>query len=382
MKVGIITITDGQNYGNRLQNYAMQEILVQYGFQVETIQRRSSRDLKGIKKIKNCCKSSLKRILGREEYTGKNLRKKVFDKFNLDYLNFSDFILENNVAPPKLKESYDFFIVGSDQVWNTRFDFIQEDIKNYLASFANSDQKIAYAASFGTDEILPEFEETFAKELVSFKALGVRETVGVEIVKDLCGREDARVVLDPTMMLTKSQWGKFAKKPSYLNDESYLVTYFLGGRNNAMEHYIHKLSMQESCKIVNLDIEFLKDAQIDNMEHFISSPNEFVWLIQHAKYVLTDSFHATVFSIIFQKPFCVFSRKATEKENNMGSRIDTLLNTFDLTKCKDDIENPSKKPEIYNEIKIDEILKHEQEKSRTFLQNALGIKELKERRVL
>lgn len=373
MKVGIITITDGQNYGNRLQNYAMQEMLAQYGFQVETIQRRSSRDLRGIKKIKYCCKTSIKRILGREEYTGKKLRKKAFDKFNLEYLNFSDFILENNVAPPKLKEGYDFFIVGSDQVWNTRFDFIQEDIENYLASFANPDQKIAYAASFGTDKVLPEFEEIFARELASFKALGVRETAGVEIIKDLCGREDARVVLDPTMMLTKSQWDKFAKQPSYLNDEPYLVTYFLGGRNNAMGQYIHELSVQESCKIINLDIEFLKDTQIDNMEHFISSPNEFVWLIQHAKYVLTDSFHATVFSIIFKKPFCVFGRKATEKENNMGSRIDTLLNTFDLTKCKDDIEKPSKKPEIYNEIKIDERLKHEQEKSRKFLQSALEI---------
>lgn len=373
MKIGIITITDGQNYGNRLQNYAMQELLTEYGFQVDTIQRRSSRDLRGIKKIKNDCKVFLKNILGRNEYEGKKLRKKEFDKFNSEYINFSKIILENNNAPLNLKKSYDFFIVGSDQVWNTRFDFIQEDLKNYLAFFADDYQKIAYAASFGTDTVLPEYKEVFAKELPTFKAIGVRETIGTQIIKNICGRDDSQVVLDPTMMLTKVQWENFAKKPSYIHDKPYIVTYFLGGRGEKITKYICNLSKKEECDVVNLDIEFLKDCQINNIKHFISNPNEFVWLIRHAKYVLTDSFHATVFSIIFQRPFCVFSRKATEEKNNMSSRIDTLLDTFGLSDCKDDIDNPSKKPQIYNKNKLNKILECEKRKSCLFLKNALEI---------
>jgi exopolysaccharide biosynthesis predicted pyruvyltransferase EpsI len=96
--------------------------------------------------------------------------------------------------------------------------------------------------------------------------------------------------------------------------------------------------------------------------------------MKNAQCVLTDSFHATVFAIIFNKPFCVFERKASEKGNNMGSRIETLLSKFELLNFRDDIENPMKIPQEYADNKVQHILKGERRSSMQFLENALDIR--------
>ena len=132
-----------------------------------------------------------------------------------------------------------------------------------------------------------------------------------------------------------------------------------------------KLEIKYNCKSINLDIEFKSDSQIENKDYFITSPDEFIWLIHNAKCILTDSFHATVFSILFHKPFYVFGRKTKEKNNNMETRIDTLLSCFGLQNCMGDIENPNCLPFQLDGEKIDWILEERKKTSLDFLKASL-----------
>lgn len=204
-----------------------------------------------------------------------------------------------------------------------------------------------------------------------FKAIGVREVSAINIIKQNTGRDDAKVVLDPTMLLTRDDWIKIEKKPRYIENESFFVTYFLGGRSEKIDKYIKKLEIKYNCKSINLDIEFKSDSQIENKDYFITSPDEFIWLIHNAKCILTDSFHATVFSILFHKPFYVFGRKTKEKNNNMETRIDTLLSCFGLQNCMGDIENPNCLPFQLDGEKIDWILEERKKTSLDFLKASL-----------
>lgn len=364
MKVGIITITDGANYGNRLQNYALQESIKTMGYSVCTLMQPSYN-------IKfNYFKEIIKHLIKRETNIYQLIRNNRFKKFNKKYIT-----LENEFKDKcdliKTNYKYDYFICGSDQVWNVRYDFIYKNINNYLASFANPEKRIAYAASFGTSNVSEKTKYIFKRELSKFKTIGVREVSAVNIIKQITGRDDVKVVLDPTMLLTRDDWIKIEKKPRYIENESFFVTYFLGGRSEKIDKYIKKLEIKYNCKSINLDIEFKSDSQIENKDYFITSPDEFIWLIHNAKCILTDSFHATVFSILFHKPFYVFGRKTKEKNNNMETRIDTLLSYFGLQNCMGDIENPNCLPFQLDGEKIDCILEERKKTSLDFLQASL-----------
>ena len=371
MKAAILTITDGSNYGNRLQNYAMQTILKNMGLETETIRRKTSRNRSFGMDIIHVAKQVIKRAIGRQDtdfYL--RARNKRFARFN-KLIRFSNTVLSCNVAPEYLANQYDYFICGSDQIWNTRLEIIKEDIMNYLASFAKPEQKIAYAASFGTCDIPPEYKKIFNKELKQFKAIGVREHSGIALVKEACGRIDAVEVLDPTLMLSIDKWNEIAKKPEYIVNDKYIVTYFLSKKNEKLLSYIDCVAQDYRADIVNLDIEFLNDDMIDNRHHFCTSPEEFVWLIKNSTCVLTDSFHATAFSLLYHKPFTVFQRIATEAKNDMGTRIDSLLNMVNLLSFKDDICNPSRRPIEYDGEKVDLALEIKRKHSSVFLKEAL-----------
>lgn len=369
-RVAILTITDGANYGNRLQNYAMQELLKSCNCCAITIKRFSTRDIKNSKKFFLLIKDFIKIII-RKKNTRFVYRKRVnlFEQFNNRFISFSDEKLGFNRFPNGIEDNYDYFLCGSDQVWNARYDFIQEDINNYLASFAKPEKRIAFAASFGTNDIAPEYEKTFEDELKNFKVLGIREKSGVELANKLGKRNDAQLVLDPILMLSKNQWINLEQKPNYISDKKFIITYFLGGRSEKIKHYLEKMSSIYNAEVINLDVEFLTDDKIENEAHFCTTPNEFVWLIRNAECILTDSFHATVFSIIFNKPFIVFKRIATEKGNDMSGRIDTLLGLFGLSNCIDDVANPSKTPFRYKDVTNK--INLEREKSLSFIRKAL-----------
>ena len=373
MKVAILTITDGANYGNRLQNYALQEVLKAMGHEVEAIKRPTYRDKMGVALIEETIKICIKKCLGRKTGESYRQRKRNFARFNKNYVKFSKMSLSNNMAPKNAGELYDYFVCGSDQVWNARIRIVKEDLKNYLASFAAPEKRIAYAASFGTNDVPAEDKALFSEQLKHFKAIGLREYTGLNIVQALSGREDSTVVLDPTMLLTTNQWSSIAQKPNFFSaDEPYIVTYLLGGRETAISEYINKLAKRCQCRVINLENEFISESRITEPDAYKVAPDEFVWLIQNAQCVLTDSFHATVFAILFHKPFMVFERKATEHGNNMESRIETLLGKFDLLRFHDEIDHPTKLPEMYDEENVERVLEKERKISVEFLKNALA----------
>ena len=374
MKAAIITITDGANYGNRLQNFAMQTTLEQLGCEAETFQRRTSRDKSAPQKAVYEAKQLVKKLIGRPTDDVIRRRRKRFQAYNQNYIRFSDVILQQNQAPAGLDAQYAYFICGSDQIWNTRFTVIREDVKNYLAAFAPGSKRIAYAASFGTVSVDEEFKADFSAELQKFKAIGVREAEGETLVRELSGR-DAQVVLDPTMLLGADTWREKARKPEYISSgESILVTYFMTGRSPAIEQYIESVKDAFHCKrVINLEMEFLSPKEIRDPDVFCTAPDEFLWLISHAECVLTDSFHATVFSLLFHKPFVVFQRQAAEKGNQMQSRIETLLGYFDLGDRMDDISNATKLPASYDCDKVDAVIAREKQRSLQFLRSALEI---------
>lgn len=369
MKIGIITITDGQNYGNRLQNYALQTTLEKLGLEPETIHRKTFRD-KNALKIR--AKNIIKTFLGRYNPYPYYIRKKKFNEFNEKYVKFSKYSTGFNKAPQELKKSYDYFVCGSDQVWNPLIPIVIDDIESGFAQFADYNQRISYAASFGIKELPKEFENKFKNLLSGMRHISVREESGVKIVENLVGKE-AKHVLDPTLLLSKEEWMKISEKPEWFNGKKFILTYFLGQPDAVLQQYIMKIAKEKSLEIIALNIEFLSNKEINNKDYFSVSPSEFVWLINSCSLMLTDSFHGSVFSIIFNKPFRVFNRKSVEEGNNMGTRIDTLFKLFGLNNYGN-INEEINEIFDYNYKRYNEVIKIEQEKSIEYLKTSLSIK--------
>ena len=360
-RIGIITITDGANYGNRLQNYALQEVLRSIGADVQTFKIKSSKDTKTkIAFFKDIVKSLLCR---RSTMFLFRKRMKLFSDFNKQYIAFSKEIHDS--TPTK----FDYFVCGSDQIWNTEFSFIKENINLYLASFARPEQRVAYAASFGKADMNFEEETLFRRELPLFHSLGMREKSGMDFANQFGNRRDAMVVLDPTLLLDRNDWTAIEKKPKYLESHKYIATYFLGEKTNEVRRKIEEMAELCDAEVVNLTIEFMPDNEIKNVGHFLTSPDEFIWLIHNAECVVTDSYHACIFSFIFDKPFIVCNR--AWQGTNMNTRMDTFLSTFSLQQkwfC-------AEKTNEYLEHNYGEgyaILQNEKEKSTSFLKKALG----------
>lgn len=347
-KIGIITIIDNENCGNRLQNYAMQAVASKLGFRVLTIKNEkliNSADgyffnlLRAIKK-------SLKGLLAKGE-------RKNFYTFNKN-IRFTRRVYTAKTR--SLNKKFDYFIAGSDQIWKpTRKRLSYMD----LLGFADGNKRVSYAASFGISSIDEAAKEKLRNELPKFKAISVREDAGAKIIEDATGIKTAQVVLDPTMLVSEKDWSKLEKRPETLRSKKYVLTYFLG--NNTSKE------LSDYCAANNLDIvDFYKDGEK-------YGPSEFLYLIHFADLIITDSFHGTVFSIIFNRPFLICKRQEKATNNDMYSRIETLLGKFGLEKQTYDGKIDESKLSIdYANVNV--ILKKEQKKSLDFLKKALDIK--------
>lgn len=373
MKVGIITIVDYKNYGNRLQNYALQETLKSLGTEVETIVNvpyNSQKNLPLLSRYWNRImelgiSGNVDRI--KEKLKGepkeKLLEKKkhAFREFTNQWINETDYKVNPLNLPENLGERYDYFVTGSDQVWNpnyrngSAFDFL---------TFAPINKRIAYAPSFGVSNIPDEHKENYAKWLSEMGALSVREHAGATLIKKLTGKKSP-VHVDPTVLLTKETWEKFARPSSVRPKGKYLLTYYLGKISSDKQQLINDLANENNLEIVNL-------SSYDDSKYYDLRPDEFVDMIQNAEIFLTDSFHGAVFSILMETPFVIFKR--ISKVPSMNSRIDTLLDKFQLSNRK---YGSLAKEELFNIdfSHVAAILEKERNKSLTYLRQALSIKE-------
>ncbi len=356
-KVGIATIVGQANYGNRLQNYALDSVLRNLGFDTVTF----NDPLQVSFSIKHWAKQEVKRIFGlRDGYRLRRFRQ--FGKWDKRHLRWQDYHLASDC---------DYVVLGSDQIWNPDFWFVREALDFYFGTFAEPQKRIAYAASIGVDQIPKELEDKYIQELSALKSISVRETQGAQIIQNLTGRS-VPVMLDPTMLLTEQAWTALEKKPNYKVKKQFLLTYFLGALSTERQAFIQNIADKYDLQWIALDSEWVDKPQ--NLAHYMTTPDEFIWLVHHCQLMLTDSFHGSVFSILFGKPF----RSFTREDNNldMGSRLDTLFGSLGIGDwCRGSVQEDPDHIFYKDYASVPAVLERERKFALDYLKNALEIHE-------
>lgn len=366
MKIAINTINDYSNYGNRLQNYALQQVLVKLGHDVMTLRNYSSKvpqkHLSIFEKVRNKIQrkeilSSLENLVSGRRHRYKvqdELKREAFEEFSREHIRESNFSIDTHTTCFPFDEGIDCYIIGSDQVWNYEFDrFSSRDFIDY-----SKKPKISYAASFGVSVIPDSLKEMYRSGLEHLDYISVRESAGQRLVKEISGR-NSELVLDPTLLLKKGDWQDLIKNRTKY-DEKYVLTYFLSEPKELDAEYVKKMAKCKGLKIKSL-------VNRDNPKLWAIDPVEFVNLFSQAEMVVTDSFHACVFSMIFQRNFEVFERN--NDWMSMNSRIDTLLSSFDLGKQAHSVSGRKDCIDYdYVQDKLDEL----RQKSLNFLANSLS----------
>lgn len=355
MKIGIITITEGENYGNRLQNYAVQHFIEQGDNIVETIHNYKDYNI-----YKYRLKKFIKRFANKESKAEKE-RKKFFEKFNKENIKFSKYTISNKNISKNINKNYDYFICGSDQIWNSNYK--ENGFVNFL-QFADKEKRIALSPSFGTLKINSNYIDLYKKWINEIPTLSVREDAGKKIIEELTGRKDVEVLIDPTMLLTDEEWDKVSKKPKMLHSQKYILNYFLGELSQSRKEEINRVAKENDCEVI--------DILDKNSPFYQTGPSEFLYLEKNAFLICTDSFHSCVFAILYNRPFVVFERE--DNTVSMNSRIETLINKFQLENriFKNSIIEENIKHDYTNAYKI---LEQERNKSMKFLKKALESKE-------
>lgn len=346
-KIGIVTITnDGYNFGNRLQNYALQTILEGMGFEVETL----NRPIRGNQRNWWLNPKLVLHYILPYKRKIEHIKAKNFFFWNRRHIKWSNKVAIDETLP-SLKNRYDYFVAGSDQIWNPKFTFGKDPFM-YL-QFARAEQRIAYSASIGVDNIETSDIPLYTEWCSNWKAISIREYKGTEIVSQLLNKE-IPTLIDPTLLLAKEEWCKLTRRIS--TPKKYIVVYTLGTATDEYIKYINQLAEKNNCDIVDV---------MNDYRYAGGSPSKFVALIQNSERVVSDSFHAMVFSLVFHKKFTFLQRAGCGI--NMNSRIQTLINKFQI---------PINELSNITEINVDWdsfdlLLKEEQNKSMLFLENAL-----------
>ena len=329
-KIGMACATLN-NYGSLLQTYALQKVVRMHGFNPEIIRYQEPvwRKMRRMKNIEYAKVSIGKLLLSKLPMPGSGLDKQKykeransFEEFRKANLHFSE-TCRSMGDLRELAKQYSLVLLGSDQLWqpmNLLMDF-------YTLSFVPDHvTKAAYAASFGVSIIPNSMQRAYKSYISRFDYLSCREESGVKLVRELVNRE-AKLVCDPTLLVDSGQWQAIISDNVKV-DGDYVFCYFLGNNPNHRE-LVKQWRNETGLKIVALPhiVEYLRsDEGYADLTPFNVGPAEFLYLINHAAYVFTDSFHASVFSLLFHKQFFVFDRFENGKSHSTTSRIDTLLN--------------------------------------------------------
>ncbi len=345
VEAGVITFHRAINYGAILQTYALQESIKELGSNPYVIDY----DCKYLKKeyypynIVKC--RTLKSIFG-------YIYKSPFEI--VKRYKFTNFLKKNC----KLKStggSDDIYITGSDQVWNhtlSNFD------KAYFLDFVNNKYaRNAYSASFGIDSIPNEYYQEYKGLLNRFNNISVREHQGAKLIEELIGRR-VKVTLDPIFLLDKARWSKVARLPK----EKDYIFLFLVSKSNSIIKFAEDLSRAHNLKIIFANDGMRKCKNATYLRTL--GPDEWLGYLLNSKYIVTNSFHATAFSINFNKQFFT---EPLLPPSNINSRLQNILELFDLgsRKILNGYNKAIDKEINYN--KINELLGMERQKSIEYL---------------
>lgn len=364
MKIGILTFQNAHNYGALLQAYALKKYLEEKGFEVEFINyinakieenylKKPKNNVKigGFRSAKKWFKTQINLLYGKTHY---------IEKWN----KFNDFIHTYLVNEPEQYEiekldvqKYDFILFGSDQIWNPNLTNGFDGV--YFGEFKTKAKKIAYAASLGKANLSSDELKYFGKLLENFDFISVREDELRKYIKKELGM-NVKMVLDPTLLADKSIYDNFLKPVPY---KKYIFQYTLMD-NPELDKIVEEIAKRKNLQIIEVRYQenFFrkKGLQISN-----AGIQDFLSLLKGADFVVTNSFHGTIFSILFQKDFY------TVKINGVNSRIENLLH---ITSLEDRmIENIE---EVNLESKIDfkkalNNIENEKIDSKKFLENVL-----------
>lgn len=326
-KIGIATITilvnneNAYNYGNKLQMYALQEYLrslghdcctIRYRFTPPDISPTNNKSLKRnslVQNIDDSIRIIMRKVFAKKLSKCQSLRRKKFNDFIERHVVLSDKIYDAGSNFEILNNEFDYFITGSDQVWNP---YCEGSNEFYYLTFAPEYKRIAYAPSIAVESIPDEYIRRYKEWIGNIPFVSVREDVGKRLVESIVEKQ-VKLVCDPVFLLDRNQWSKLAKTPKM--SSKYFVSYFLGKKTVYIKRQLRRLEKKYGMKCIDV---YTKDSITSSF----CGPEEFIGLIENAEFICTDSFHGTAFATIFNTPMVIFERGGI---NKMNSRIDSLL---------------------------------------------------------
>lgn len=368
--VGLLTFHWADDYGAMLQAYALKRYLESLGEEAEFIPyvpvRFISRywwlPLYSFLKGKRICCLPNYSLWKRNLSLGKSFwkRRRAMAGFRAQYLC---------ALPPKRTlssislEKYSCVLVGSDQVWNPAITIGLSDA--YLGNLQGKEscRLISYAASFGGSKLPPEYIPQFKLAGNNFAAISLRESCAVPFVEEVLHRE-VTDVLDPVFLLQREEWEKLANRPP---EQGYILSYWTEYDGRLME-YLRQLSEQTGKKVLQLNPPGLKAVPKWIELRIAGGPREFIGCLQNAACVVTNSFHATAFSVLLKRPFLVF------RHSSRSSRMQDLLKKLGLQARMAGEAGFPQTEDIWAEIdweQTDRLLEKEKTRSAAFIRNNL-----------
>lgn len=329
-KVGIVTWFESENMGTNLQAYALYKKLQNLGYDVSLISYFRYKSWRLSSRIKNMFEKL--RILNflRMNFGSAISRKRKIRIYKFFRKNIKIERIYSKKQYLDLLNKFDVFISGSDQIWNPNcLDSF------YLLDFAINKKKIAYASSIGVNSFPDNLKSIYAKYLKSYSKIGLRETVGVNMVNELLETKTAVKVVDPTFLLSPNEWKELAKSSKLRYKGDILFCYFIGNRKE-YENYLMNIYQKSGCSQIilfcSMENSAIKFKSIPNIIYLKDSGIEdFIYLIDQAKIVCTDSFHATAICINLQKDFIEFLRFEDTDSKSQNSRIKDILERYKLS---------------------------------------------------
>lgn len=381
-KLGLCVRYDCNNYGSMLQIYATQKIIHSYDWDYDIIRydkKEISFYIKNLSRLLNpyfmkgkITRFKKKLFLKKYPDVDKNNKNRLleFQKYRESYIGPFTETIHKYKDLMEFSKKYDAVMVGSDQLWTPAG--IKSKFYNLLFVPDNV-RKISFATSFGVNNI-PENQKLLTTEYLSrIDYLSTRELNGKRIISDLTGRK-ASVVLDPTLMYDAANWNVFFDNKKVIN-EPYIFAYYLGD-NLTYRDKVEEFSKMKGLKVVTcpfMDCFVKRDITFGDEALYDIGPDDFLNLIRNAEYICTDSFHGTVFSILYHKQFITFNRTNSSDKQTRNSRIDSLFSLLGIEDRRyrggtiiSQIDN------IIDYDAVDSKLKNLRELSKAFLAEALG----------
>lgn len=363
-KIAIITLFGDHNFGNKLQNYATQIYFEKLGHSVCTI---TYHEYNATHSAIASFVHTIMKYWGRF-FKAKSIKRTAMMSKRCDYLGtFNEYIkmgpkIDYHKIPDSLNEQYDYFITGSDQVWRCWYGDSAE-LEFFLLTWVDRKKRLTMSPCFGLDKIPDEYKAIYKHGLEGFNYLSCREENGSRMIRELTGKE-CLTTLDPTMLIDEKEWIKILRRPKRFIQNKYIFVYAIGGLKGRLKELTNELAIKKSFDVIDIQ-------DIDSYYFTHTRPDEFLYWIKNSELVITDSFHASVFSILFEKQFIVYERLDLK---GMLDRIYTVLDIFGLSERKFNIErqwNDLSLFEAYCFDKIDysqthSVLKQEREKAAEF----------------